>query len=422
MQVEKNKHIRILALGTQGDIQPYVALGLGLQQAGFEVSIGTNANFKSFVEEYGLACITVDWNLVAIYDHMYQEIAEGVPASKADRNARKTFLRLLRESLPQLAEGAHVLIYSFISTFSAPHVAEKLKIRSIPAHLHSYVLPTRAFPCIGIPPLPLGGWYNDLTYAFFEKLSGLAMRPTLNTWRQHMLQLGPYTKSMFAPLLDTDEPILYGFSSAVLPKPTDWGDSVHITGFWFLPAPKMWQPPAELVAFLAAGPPPIYIGFGSMRSQNTLHVSQLIMDAIKQTGVRAILATGWGGLSVSKVPENVFLIKSIPHDWLFPRVAAAIHHGGSGTTGASLRAGIPTLVIPFAPLYSEQLFWGKRIAKLGAGPLPIPLKNLSVVALSAAIQKLLEDQDIRENAASVGRQIRAEDGIGNAVSILQTIL
>ncbi|GCF07134.1 glycosyltransferase [Dictyobacter arantiisoli] len=422
MLATKNKHVRILALGTRGDIQPYIALGLGLQQAGFDISVGTNANFKSFVEEQGLPCLTVEWDLVTIMDRMDQEIAEGMSASRADRNARQTFLRLLRETLPSLVEGADVLIYSFIGTFSVPHIAEKLGIQSIPAHLHSYILPTRAFPCIGMPLLPLGCWYNQLTYTLFERLSSLAMRPALNKWRQQTLHLDLYTKSMFAPILATDRPLLYAFSPIAFPKPADWGEHVHLTGFWFLPAPKTWQPTAELLAFLKGGPPPVYIGFGSMRSQDTERVSQCVLDAVKQTGVRAILATGWGGLMVSEAPENVLLLESVPHDWLLPRVAAAIHHGGPGTTGASLRAGIPTLVVPFAPVYSEQLFWGKRVAALGVGPDPIPVKKLSVNALSSAIHRMLEDQMMRKKAAILGQQIRAEDGVGNAVSVLRSIL
>jgi sterol 3beta-glucosyltransferase len=248
------------------------------------------------------------------------------------------------------------------------------------------------------------------------------MRSGVNKWRQQKLGLGEYKKSLFAPVLAPDKPILYAFSPSAYPKPKEWGDFVHVTGFWFLSAPKTWQPEPELIQFLEGGEPPIYIGFGSMRSHDTEHVTRLVLAAVKQAGVRAILATGWGGLAASDVPENVFLIRSVPHDWLFSRVAAAIHHGGPGTTGASLRAGIPTFVVPFAPIYSEQLFWGKRVAELGVGPEPIPIKKLTASALASAICQLRDDKRMRERAATLGEQIRAEDGVGKAVSILQQML
>ncbi|MCP4593378.1 MAG: glycosyltransferase family 1 protein, partial [bacterium] len=155
------------------------------------------------------------------------------------------------------------------------------------------------------------------------------------------------------------------------PKPSDWGEQAHVTGYWFLDHVSDWQPPADLVRFLESGPPPVYVGFGSMMSRRAEQTTRITLDALKQSGQRGLIATGWGALSQSDLPDEVFLIESVPHDWLFPRTAAVVHHGGAGTTGAGLRAGVPGIVVPFG---GDQPFWARRVEALGVGPAPIPRK------------------------------------------------
>jgi sterol 3beta-glucosyltransferase len=237
--------------------------------------------------------------------------------------------------------------------------------------------------------------------------------------RQRVLDLppapfwGPYNA---APIRQT--PVLYGYSPAVLPRPADWDESTHVTGYWFLNPEGAWTPPPALVEFLQAGPPPVYVGFGSMSHREPEETAQLVLQALAQTHQRAILLSGWSGLQGLEAPDSVFTIDAIPHAWLFPRVAAVVHHGGAGTTAAGLRAGVPSVVIPF---FGDQTFWGQRIAQLGVGPAPIPRQKLTVERLAQAIGQAANDREMRQHASSLGSTIRAEDGIARAVAIMQQI-
>ena len=168
------------------------------------------------------------------------------------------------------------------------------------------------------------------------------LRGRINRWRTQTLGLPRYKgPGLFTALRQSDTPTLYGFSPTVLPKPDDWGAYVHVTGYWFLP-PQEWQPPDRLRIFLAAGPASVYIGFGSIADPNPARLMRTVLEAIQRAKVRAIVASGWGGLPTNDPPNNVLLIENAPHDWLFARVAAAVHHGSAGTVAASLRAEIPT--------------------------------------------------------------------------------
>src|SRR5262249_31336952 len=194
-------------------------------------------------------------------------------------------------------------------------------------------------------------------------------RQPVNEWRRELLHLPPLSGGPLARQLDDRRlPILYGYSPAVLPKPPDWDERTHVTGYWFLDHLPDWRPPEGLVDFLRVGPPPVSVGFGSMRSQHPEAVTELVVEALARAGQRGILLTGWGGLRGIDRPERVFTVEAVPHDWLFPQVRAAVHHGGAGTAAAALRAGIPSVVVPF---FGDQSFWGRRVAALGAGTKPI---------------------------------------------------
>jgi sterol 3beta-glucosyltransferase len=213
-------------------------------------------------------------------------------------------------------------------------------------------------------------------------------------------------------------PVLYGYSPSVIPRPSDWDDDTHVTGYWFLDSEDKWNPPTALLDFLESGPAPVYIGFGSMSNRNPEETAGLVVNALKQIDQRAILLSGWSGLHKNDLPESIFMIDSIPHSWLFPRVAAVVHHGGAGTTAAGLRAGVPSVVVPF---FGDQPFWGARVAELGVGPKPAPRKSLTAERLAQAIQTAVTDVAIRENAANLGSKIQAEDGVARAVDIIREI-
>jgi len=214
-------------------------------------------------------------------------------------------------------------------------------------------------------------------------------------------------------------PVLYFYSQYVIPHPADWPPSVHVTGYWFLKDQSGWTPPEDLVRFLAEGPAPVYVGFGSMVAENAESFTRTVIEGIQQAGVRAVLATGWGGLRASDLPASIFRLQEAPHDWLFPQMAAVAHHGGAGTTGAGLRAGKPTVIVPFI---ADQPFWGQQVEKLGVGPAPIPQKRMTAAALAAALKMAVTNSSMREQALQLGERIRTEDGVGEAVRVIQQVL
>jgi sterol 3beta-glucosyltransferase len=238
------------------------------------------------------------------------------------------------------------------------------------------------------------------------------------SWRKaHGLPPQPWGTSVVHRDDGTRVPFLNGWSSHVAPDPPDWPSrGVETTGYWFLDRPDDWTPPAALTAFLDDGPPPVYVGFGSMAGRDPRRTTRIVLDALRRAGCRGLLASGWGGLSARDLPASVHLCDQVPHDWLFPRVAAVVHHGGAGTTAAGLRAGRPTVVCPF---FGDQPFWGRRVHDLGAGPPPIPQTHLTAERLARALRTVTECPSIRARAAAVGEKIRREDGVANAVAFIE---
>jgi sterol 3beta-glucosyltransferase len=241
-------------------------------------------------------------------------------------------------------------------------------------------------------------------------------RGATNRWRVETLGLPPLPLGgPYRQIEREREIVLLGYSPSVVPKPPDWGEHIHVTGYWFLDRPDDWQLPATLNAFLAAGPPPVYIGLGSMTGRDPEALTQLALDALRRAHQRGVLLAGWAGLGGLDLPDDVCLVDDIPHDWLFPRMAAVAHHGGAGTTGAGLRAGKPSILLPY---FADQPFWGRVVHDLGAGPPPIPQKELTAERLAAAINRAVTSPGIHRRARTLGERIRQEDGVGNAVSIL----
>jgi len=212
-------------------------------------------------------------------------------------------------------------------------------------------------------------------------------------------------------------PLIFAYSPTVLPRPKEWsGSHIHIPGYFFLDEPD-YKPPSSLEEFLAAGEPPVCISFGSMVHQDVGRISSAVLDALaRTTGQRGIILTGWGGWMARGDSENIFYLDVAPHDWLFPRCSVIVHHGGAGTIAAGLRSGKPNVVIPFA---GDQPFWGKRVAALGAGPDPIPVRKLDVLPLAEALHRSLHDEQMRQRAAEVGAKIRAENGVERMVQLVE---
>lgn len=241
--------------------------------------------------------------------------------------------------------------------------------------------------------------------------------PFVNSFRERY-GLPPFTAASFYRILSA-APLMGAYSDHVIPRPPDWPENMHISGYWFLDPQAEWQPEGELMSFLEAGDSPVCIGFGSMSGRNPEKLAALVLEALAKSGQRGVLLTGWGGMRALSVPDSVYVLDSAPHSWLFPRMAAVVHHGGAGTTAEGLRAGVPSIILPFAV---DQAFWGRRIEALGVGPEPIPQKKLTAEGLARAIHLAVSRPAIRQRAADLGAAIRAEDGVGTAVRVIQQYL
>jgi len=414
--------IAILALGSQGDVQPYVALGRGLQAAGHGVRLITHDNYAAFVKSNGLEFWPMHGDVQSAVDSPeLRALLEKGNFIAITRHttalAQQAALRWAQDGLTA-CQGVDMIVAGVGGLNVAVALAEKLRIPLLQAYVLPFT-PTTAFPGVLFPGAVtrLGGLANRLSHHLVRQIMWQGFRSADSMARQQVLGLppapfsGPYNSAAVR-----GAPILYGFSPSVLPKPADWGENLHVTGYWTLEADPTWTPPPALTAFLESGPPPIYVGFGSMGSRKPEETAHLVLQAVEQTGQRAILLSGWGGLRAENAPENVFLVDSIPHAWLFPRTAAVVHHGGAGTTAAGLRAGVPSIIIPF---FADQPFWGQRVAALGAGPAPIPRKQLSVEGLAGAIRQAVGSAEMRQAVARLGEKIRAEDGIGAAVAVVE---
>jgi sterol 3beta-glucosyltransferase len=415
--------VLINTIGTRGDIQPFVALAQGLQRAGHAPTICTAEGFRSFIEEHGIAYAHMDNRF---YELM--QTPEGKAILDGGGNAFSIYKQvepMIRSAMDDEWAAAQAiqpdLLLFHPKALGGYHIAERLNLPVAMALPLPMYTPTRAYPMpLFTGNLPLGGWFNRLSYSVM-RLANVMYANVINDFRTKTL--GLQRISRFAnPLRKWDGeplPILYPYSRHVLPVPADYPPHVHVTGYWFLAEKPGWQPPGDLLHFLEAGPPPIYVGFGSMSGSKGKERAQIIIDALQQTGQRGVLVSGWGGLNLNNVPDSILLLENVPHDWLFPRMSMVVHHGGAGTTAAGLRAGKPTIICPFI---ADQPFWGKIVYELGAGPKPIPQNQLTAEKLAAAITEASTDREMQQRAALLGEQIRSEDGIGNAIAVLEALV
>jgi sterol 3beta-glucosyltransferase len=416
-------HIAILASGSRGDVQPYIALGKGLLDAGHAVKILTHDSYEKQVRSYGLDFAELKGNPqeVAESEEMLKLLEKG---NFLAINAHTS--KIVKEATQHWAKDglvackdAELLVAGVGGLFVAYALAEKLNIPLLQAYVFPFT-PTKDFPAALVPKsvAQFGGGANRLSHQMFRQIMWQSSRAADTLVRKNILDLppapfmGPYSSPRFQQL-----PVLYGFSPSVLPQPSDW-QNAKVTGYWFLDAANDWTPPKALTNFLQKGSPPVYIGFGSMGSRKPEETANLVLQALEQSKQRAILLSGWSGMRKENMPDSVFLVDSVPHSWLFPKVAAVVHHGGAGTTAAGLRAGVPSIVIPF---FGDQPFWGERVATLGVGPKPIPRKQLTAEKLVSVIQTAVTDQEMRQCAAALGKKIQAENGIANAVAVINQI-
>jgi sterol 3beta-glucosyltransferase len=406
-----------IAMGSRGDVQPYIALGAGLQAAGHQVRLATHAEFQPLVEAYGLEFHDMgsDPRQLLESEMSHAMLASGKNVFRFLRLFGKVVEPILKETVIQsraALQDADGVIQGNIGL-----VAYRLAQPEVPycvVCLQPF-MPTNAYPSAFFPQLPLGRLgYNRLSHHLFDAVFWQFMaKPLAKVHRKMGFHL---PNAQERRVLRQRQMVCYAYSPSLLPPPPDLPANHHVTGYLFLDSRPDWQPPQELADFLAAGPPPVYIGFGSMRNRQPEETAELAIAALQRTGQRGILMRGWGGMKQAEVPESILLIDAVPHDWLLPRMRAVVHHGGAGTTAAGLRAGVPSIVIPY---FADQPFWARTVYQAGVGPRPIPRKRLSVELLAEAINTAVTDTGLRERAAQLGERIRTENGVQEAVRVIE---
>lgn len=413
------RKITILALGSRGDVQPFVPLGQALQRAGHQVRVATFTAFAPLLQRAGLTFAALPGDAQALLQSATQggQLFGHSPAAALRSIARSygALARKLPEAIAALGD-TQLVLNQLPSFLFGGDLAEHLGVPwAVVAVIP--IMRTRFRPLVGFPHrLSWAPGYNQLTYRLGEQVGWQLFRSAVNRLRRQwrLAPLPPW--GTISALYRQRVPFICGFSAHVVPRPPDWGPQIHLTGWWY-PEEPAWEPPEPLRRFLAAGPPPVFIGFGSMPVSDPARVTRLVIDAVQRSGLRAVLHAGWACLGGSLPPE-VFPIDEAPYGWLFPRMAGVVHHGGSGTTGFALRSGVPSLVIPFA---FDQPFWGQRTAALQAGPPPLPYRELDASRLAAALRLLVDDSQLRRGAAAIGRKLTAEDGIEQAVALIERL-
>jgi sterol 3beta-glucosyltransferase len=410
------KRIAVITVGTRGSVESVLALSIGLREAGYAVKLCAGPNLESYVRGHGFEYAPVDDGVMHLAPA--NAVLEGSGVATRLTRAVTTgahFVRNFRAAVERMVETAWQGVQGADAIVYRPHgtgghlLARRLGVPSFLVEPAPMVTPTGDFPSLLAPDLGLGRWYNRATYS----LLGLVTWPLHRTLAASARRLGGNRSANGG---GGEHPIvLNNFSPEVLPRPADWPSWAHATGWLFVPTPANWRPPAELVRFIEDGPPPLYLGFGSM-ARNAGDTTAKVLAAIRASGKRFVLSTGWGGLDPADVPEGVLVVESVPHEWLFPRMDAVVHHGGAGTIGNGLRAGKATVGCPF---FGDQVFWSEVVYRNGLGPRPIPQHRLSVERLVEAIRIVTTDGGMRERARLLGEKLRREDGVARSVEIIR---
>ncbi|XP_071923369.1 sterol 3-beta-glucosyltransferase UGT80B1 isoform X4 [Coffea arabica] len=386
------------------------------KEFGHRVRLATHANFDDFVKSAGVEFFPLGGDSRVLAGYMARN--KGlIPYSPGEISIQRKQLKAIIESLlpactePDLESGEPFRAQAIIANppaYGHVHVAEAL---GVPIHIFFTMpwTPTCEFPHpLARVPQSAGYW---LSYIVVDLLVWWGIRGYINDFRKKKLKLSPIAYfSMYHGSI-SDLPTGYMWSPHIVPKPHDWGPLVDVVGYCFLNLGSKFEPSENFVNWIQSGPKPIYIGFGSMPLEDPKKTTEIILEALTNTGQRGIIDRGWGDLGSVETPENVFLLVDCPHDWLFPQCSAVVHHGGAGTTATGLRAGCPTTIVPF---FGDQFFWGDRVHQRGLGPAPIPISELSAETLSDAIRFMLQPE-VKSLAMELAKLLENEDGVATAV-------
>lgn len=422
--------IMIMTLGTRGDVQPFVALAGALAGAGHEAVLCGPHRFADFATEHGVSYAGVDDGPMRLLDAPAEA---GAALIQGGVRARLGQIRLMPAMFTQLltecwqvasdgaGAGADVVVHNG-QILAGQHVAEALDVPAVLGLPLPMYLPTRAFPWPGSStPTWLPPALNRVTYTGM-KLPAVVFGRVIDRWRRGTLGL-PSRPRRHDPTRRPDgraATVLHAHSPAVLPRPGDWPVGAEVTGYWFVPpAPAL---PEAVEEFLAAGPSPVFAGFGSMTGMNPESVTNAVVEAAAAVGRRLIVAAGWGGIdgdgavnAADRLGVECVVVGEVDYQLLFPRVAVVVHHGGAGTTGVAFAAGRPQVICPFAV---DQPFWGRLAHARGVAPSPLPQKYLTAAALADRLRTALRP-GTSAAAEAIGAQVHAETGLHAAVEAIE---
>lgn len=414
----------LLTQGSRGDVQPFAALGYALARSSHEVVLGAPKGMEFLADPYGVKFLEFDDPYARLLAHEQTRKAlerDGYGAhglaliiQRTLRN-KKIMQAISDEIVAKTPSDVDLIVHHV--ELPGHEIAEMLGIPSVPVCLHPSYIPTSAFPNPRFP-FAFAPRFNKYSYAWTRFVMGIQGG---NTRRWRRKKLGTDMRWGHRNVLRKPDrspaTVLQAFSSQILPASLDYPDEVHTTGFWFLPSETEWSPPQELVNFVGDGEDVVYIGFGSISGPDPLRTGKIVRQAVKDVGVRAVVATGWGGIAFDRDDPDILPIVHAPHDWLFSKVSAVVHHGGAGTFASALAAGRPQVVCPFT---DDQPFNARRAHAIGVAAEPQPQRTLNAKSLGAAIRLVINSDRIAASAWELGSRIRAEDGVAAAVEILQS--
>lgn len=402
----------VVTYGTEGDTRPFAALCRGLMDAGHETHLLADASTLGSARALAVPSTPLEGDIRATISD--QTIASAVAKGGGFKETTRVLAKMVNDNADawlratiQAAQGADAILAAGLAAFAGLSAAEYLGAKGIGAGIIP-ITPTAAFPSPFLPPLWVPRPLNRLSHKFVNTLFWRSFRDSTNAARASF-GLSPRRKVW------TDIPMIYGASPNLLPPPPDWPDYVRLCGQWLIPSPA-WQPPPALEDFLAAGEPPIYVGFGSMTGFDNARILDALVRAMN--GRRVLFYAGWSGIDPRSLPANFHVLGDTPHDWLFPRVAAVIHHGGGGTSHSAARAGVPSIVTPFA---GDQFFWADRLRSAGVAPAPIDGQKPSAEAFARALD-FTAGAGARSRARELGEKMRAENGVLAARTLLERLV
>jgi sterol 3beta-glucosyltransferase len=410
--------VLIATAGSRGDVAPFTGLAAAIRAAGHSATITSNDEHESLVVGCGVEFRPLPGTHGMFDDPRWVRVVGGPVSAVGVIRLMAECIRTVQNAVVTVARQDHadVLALAGITAAGGYRIAEGLGLPGMELLLQP-MHTTADFP----PSIAAGRSFGRLgnlaagtvTNGALEAMAG----PTGELRRELGLPRRGIREVFIGPPDTRRWPVFHGFSPAVVPRPADWPDSHQLTGYWWPQRPTAWSPPAELEEFLDSGPPPVFFGFGSLTPADPADFIELAAAAARQAGVRPVIQAGPTdpGPPRRTPPGDSIVIGGVPHDWLFPRMAAVVHHAGTGTTAAGLRAGVPAVTVP---VLADQPFWAARVAALGAGPAPIPHKQLSAGTLAAAIRDAVTRPSYRAQAEAMSGQLASEEGAAPVISAL----